>query len=370
MSATRYRAFNEEFRVYLEQRGGWPRKKAFEAWMQAKHSGYAGGTLTSMRAGKPVAEKYIHGFVEMLIHHPMDVSMRQSRIAVGDFLRARGFVSLTDETAEAAIGHFCGPLTDVPPDDEPTADYLMRGLRLFGDYLHALPIERTIKACQKDEDVAEAIHWMFQRVGQTVSPKGDLLAEQAAVAFAEQYMVISESAYTKKAIAWARENPWTVTRAWHKRGGVGMTICLPLSDTAYERVLNGEMASYECEPGDLRVPSLNLILEAAGENYSVLKKGSINASFRMWMSILLQISALARVERQREAATLRMVSFAGTPKNRERLISSGFAPTGKRMKHTDVEIVERRLAIGKGANLVDGSVLSFLSGFCGSAPPI
>jgi hypothetical protein len=85
--------------------------------------------------------------------------------------------------------------------------------------------------------------------------------------------------------------------------------------------------------------------------------------------VALQVAALTRCHALDRNDRLHVMSFAGTPKNRERLLSSGFVLTGKRMPGTRLEIVERQVPMGaSGTSLIEVSLLRHLSWLCPSSP--
>lgn len=363
-----YRAFTDEYRVHMDRRGGWPRDKHLSKWFKA-NCGYAGGTNTAMRRGDLVPDKYPEWYLRLLVQQAERVEVRQARLATLDFVARFGITELTREAIPAVLGHICTPPIDAPEAKDGMLDYLAHPvdiLRLFQD---ALPFESHARACGPG-DLPAAIDWMYTRVGQCTAPTGHSMPAAEAIAYARDHIGLAEDEYRARAAQWQAFNPWTVVRAWHKTRPVGMSIVLPVTEAFYTDVRNGLRPSYDCGIRDLSVPSVHLIIEAGAENPELLATANINPTRPLLVCLICQLAALSRPNRFNASQTLRVLTFSGTPKNRDRLMRAGFVPTsGPRMARTGLELLERTLTVGQlGRDILSAAVLHFVGHLCQSAP--
>ena len=152
---------------------------------------------------------------------------------------------------------------------------------------------------------------------------------------------------------------------------VGMSIVLPLRDAAYQDILDGRRATYELTSKDFASPTPNLLIEACAEKPDPAGPMDPNPTKSLLMCLAWQSTALSRSCELRSGSVVRFLSFAGTPRNRDRLLDSGFKPLGKSMAKMSLELVERRIPIPsfRPDTLID-SLFLMSSGLSCNQPPL
>lgn len=372
MHLARFRAFNESFRAHMERHGAWPRERYVATWFKKDYGGYTSNSFTAMKRGEHVLEKYALGFVTMLAQRAHTTDVRHSYRTLLRFLGKSEAFQMDASHVEAVVAMICGPSADKNPYSQPMTDYLVHGVRAIGDFNGEFAVDRYVRGFPDDDALMQAIGWMYVRVAQAaVMHAGDLPQTEAEVQ-AGEFMGIGKDAYFARAQQWLDHYPWTVTRAWHKSGSVGVSIVLPVTDAAYERVRSGEVPPYLLTPDDMTAPTLNLIIEAAAERPESLSEPHINTTKPLFLCIAFQLAALARCHTLKSPGVLRILTFAGTPQNRERSLATGFVPTGTRMARTGLEVLERRISVGGLPldSLLDGPLLFSLGWIAPPAPKI
>ncbi|MFN0007202.1 MAG: hypothetical protein ACKVXR_04780 [Planctomycetota bacterium] len=364
-----YRAFTQEYRDYLDRRGGWPPDSRLSEWFK-ETCGYKGGTNTAMRRGELAPEKYTHGFVQLLVRGDDDVELRQARLATTDFVSRFGIEELSPATAGAVLGHICDPAVEKPEEPDSYIDYLGKRIHRIADIAPLLGrLDSHVRGCPA-EQIPEAIRWMYVRVAHSTAAEGRSLHQDKAIGFAQIFMGIEKDRYAANARRWAEANPWTVVRAWQKGTPVGVSIVLPVTASFYRAVLDGEQTPYQCRPEDIQVPSTHLILEAVAEKPEALGTSRLNPTRSLIVCLLFQLAALSRCNRFNTRTEIRMLSFAGTPKNEERMTRTGFVPTGRTMHRPKLRLFERKFDVGHlgATDIFSGAALYFIGALCPSSP--
>lgn len=375
---TRYRGLNDEFRLYLDKRHGWPRQKLVIDLFRRFGGGYQSGQYNKLRHGNAVAEKYAAQFIDFALEPQRfgdaATELRHLRGVLVDFLRTHGVQSPSQVGKESILSLVCGPIADKDaPARSNGIDYLRRGIRAIGEFVHTdFPVDRYVLACQNEEEVHDAVHSMFLRVAHCVSGSSAALSDDEAIAIAEGYMQVSLASYKLKAAAWWRFNPWTVVQARQKETPVGVSIVLPLSSRCYDKVFKGEMAPHEANVNDFNVPSSHLIIEGCSERPNILSNPAINPTKPLVMTQAFQLAALSQCKLSRMRRTIKLLSFAGTPLNRERLLDTGFVVTGFTMPKTGLELFEMELPVPtfSGTKFLHSSLLILFGTVCDCPPPL
>ena len=166
----------------------------------------------------------------------------------------------------------------------------------------------------------------------------------------EKRITPSLEQYVERAVIWWKHNPWTIIIACASGKPWGMCTALPLTETAYAAITNGEIASFELGPADFSTPTGRLLIEAAAERPEELGGDLQRARTALQVAMSAQAAALTRADILSRDHEVCLLSFAASPKTARRLRSFGFVETGRRMKHTNVEFMERRLDYGKFGN--------------------
>ncbi len=365
-----YRAFTEEYRTYLDtQRGGWPPNKVLERWFK-EVCGYQGGTNTAMRRGTPVPDKYLKWFVELLVTSADRLDLRQARLATLDFVARFEIRELTPASADAVLEHICLPPISRPEGKEAAIDYLRRRTIALNEFIHLASFDSWVRGCPT-ECIEEAVRWVYVRVAQCNADTGPMMSSPEAITYSTSFIGLKPGDYAARVAQWATSNPWTVVRAWHKVGGVGVNITLPVTPHVYQRVLDGDLAPTEITPHDFDLPSLHIILEAIAEKPEFVGRPHVNPTRSLRASSIFQIAALARCNRLPGPAKLRILSFAGTPLNELRLRDVGFLPTGGRLRHPrSPKLYELTVDVGQllTRDLFTVGALELIGARCPSSP--
>ncbi|WP_152054220.1 hypothetical protein [Tautonia marina] len=328
---TQYRALTEDFRLFAE-RLGWPPGKRFPKALKDLGGGDK-AIVARMKEGAAVPEKYIRALVGL---------MRNESTLSAYFTAKRlgGIETLTDDDI---IERIAGPLTPAPAPPPESEDIFDKGIvgiaEVFSRFVGKLVREGTL--CRDEKDVATAVAMIFATVGRHVT-RDAALADAEAITAAEAIIGLSRDAYLERAVAWWRKAHWSMAFAVVNRQRVGCSCVLPLTDDAYAAVRAGRQLDYELTADDLAVPSRSFLLEAEAErsdaDYPQIRK----RTGRQLHTLLLQVARLSLPESPVPylGCPIRILSFAGTPVNRARLLKLGFRPTGNRLPVHNLEILE------------------------------
>ncbi|MCA9297648.1 MAG: hypothetical protein KDA28_01200 [Phycisphaerales bacterium] len=354
-----YCALEQEFYQFLDERGYWPPFELYRAHMKERHNGIANKALTDLVKGAAVQEKASRGVLTFALESRY--RLEGSRRAVMSYMEAKGVPSPEHADLDTLLDVIRGPLLDryAPPvDDE---DMLETGALGFPRILGKLRgfLDNRSRACQP-EDIDPAIGWIHILIACHAAPRRDWHAFSAAStrASSEAHMGIRADEYALQMRAWSQAVPQSVRIVLGRRHPIGVTVVLPLTDDAYERIRTGQIASYECTVEDLQVPSRNLLLEVAAERLGAETVEPINPTPYMLASMLSQIAHLTDIRSQPEDTLIRMVSFEGTRKSASRLKLQGFKPTGAVMPRSGVKILERTFSKGARVNLEAVTVMT------------
>jgi hypothetical protein len=324
------RRLDVSFRQLMDRRQAWPKGVAFQKWLKEQDEGIKNGAYAEMIQGYAVRALYVVRFVRF-VQHAVEEAAAARRV-LSEFLQGEHWQSQSAEQVAA----------ELLAEDE--KDVLRRGVQGIWDAINAKRmVDSHIAPCRSEADVTEAIKWMFVLVAHHISRfPGDLNFRQS-IDEAERYMQIGFDEYVAKAIGWWRFDPWTVIRVQGRKAPVGMSIVLPLKDGAYESLKAGGRMSYDIRPDELQRPSCNLLVEMVGERLPIVGGEPHNAVRNTLIAVLSQEAILSHPNNGGSRDNLRLLSFAGTPANRERSESFGFEPLGITMPGTDIEWMEKNL---------------------------
>jgi len=368
----RFRGLTEEFRYYLEARGGWPPEEYVYGWLSSHQRGVQRGTLSLLRRGELVAEKCVLGLIDLLVAesepgpaHPL----RHTWLVVLDFLRERGVHTLTQVSVGSLLGHIAtSPTTQ--REGTVIGDYLRRGIEAIGDVVSpTTSVSRFVQGCSTLSELRTVVEWAFACVGQSMGPRGTNTDIRAAALLGEKHIRMSQEQYVEAVIRWHTYNPWTIVFACDKNVRLGISIVLPISDAAFDDVLEGRRATHDLLPSDFVRPCRNLVLEACAECPTQLQPAGTNPTRSLLVSLAVQSGALSKARALRSGTVVRFLSFGGTTRNRDRLVDSGFRTTGRLMARNGFELFTRSVTLGPfSTQLVSGAFLNYFSA-AGSHPP-
>lgn len=370
----RYRAFNEEFRLYMARRGGWPADRVVGKWFRDNENGLGNSVYSRVKKGGTAAEKFFAGFLRMLDSPPESPKVQPFRHGLSvlwDFLRERGVERLTQIPVDSVLSHITGPPVLKRPKT-PMIDYLRRGVEAIGEFLAPSDlVTRYVQGCASDADIREAVDWVLVCIGQSAGPGGAETPPEQAALHGEAHVGIAREEFVARVIRWHRFNPWTVVFAREDGVRLGTSIVLPLTESAYDDVLESRRSTDELEPEDFTGPSRNIVLEACAECPTHLRPADANPSRSLRMALAMQCGALARVTELPKGTEVRFLTFASTPRNRDRLIDSGFKSTGRLMARNGFEMFTR--AVPPHPYQLDplfwGPLLMHFAGACNQPPP-
>lgn len=204
---------------------------------------------------------------------------------------------------------------------------------LFNDYIWG-NLVRPGMLCEHEKDVREAVSMILSDLGRHIRGGATRLSDDDAIAIAEQHMKLSHDDYLGRALDLWRKEKWTFGFGVVDRQRVACSCVLPLRDFIYEEVRQGKRSTHGCLAPEVTSPSQTLLFEAVAqrpdiEYASIAKKtGQVIRTFFVQMA---RLSLDASSWGQHESRSLRILSFAGSPTNEQRLKRLGFRPTGTKM---------------------------------------
>lgn len=322
---TAKRRLAPQLRSLLASNNGWPDRKSFERWQRTNDDGIKNGIYADMVRGYAVGERYIVGFAKYLQSCPTAPPLAVELIS--QFLGSTEWLRQSAHTVAARL---------IEDDDH---DFFKRGTDgLLSALLCVKLIGQQVSWCRKEQDVEEAVRWMYVHVARHVHPDAHRFTVRESERVAASHMRIERCDYAQRAVSWWRYDPWTVIRVKGKKGPVGMCIHLPLSREAYESLKSGARMSYDIRAEELSRPSPYLLVEGIAERLPLVGGPRVSPTNAMILAMVTQQSVLS-VSPPND--WLRMLSFTGTPASRERLESFGFKPLNTFMPSTDIEWMEK-----------------------------
>lgn len=375
-----HRSLTSHFLAHLDRTCRFPRTDDIVRWVRTHRGGVSAGTVNDLRKGRLVPERHITNLL-LFLESPSglgnDPERRATLASVREYLEERGMrepYALASESVRAVI---CTPSVyrgPQPEEDEGRADFpqfiadVLLGVRL--SYM----LEHNVRGIYHSEGITRtSAEYMFERCGQLADTTRVGLSRSEYRKKAEtECIYTSVEDYTHALAAWLAFNPWTAVESRHRGKRVGMTVVLPLTDSAYERIANGQLQSCHLAADDLQFPSSNLLIESAAEYPPALHTPSVNPSIGITRSLALQLGALMRYDPRGETKVARWMSFCAFPENASRLLHTGFSHTGTNMFGTGHPIVERTIDFESGSDLtiLEGYFLSVAGRNCPASPPI
>ncbi|MEI8022432.1 MAG: hypothetical protein WCH39_29755, partial [Schlesneria sp.] len=134
-----------------------------------------------------------------------------------------------------------------------------------------------------------------------------------------------------------RKNPDTIFFGVCAGRPSGITIVLPVSNTAYERLRDGKSSFMDITDADILPESQNLILDSAVEFSEATTRRWYQVTDALGFAIFHQISSLAKAP---SSKSFRVLSFGASMTNLKRLATIGLAPNGRIMPKYDYSICE------------------------------
>jgi hypothetical protein len=356
----------------MNERTAFPTHKRAEVWFQTETDGFKRDTYTRLKRGDAVNEKYPAGVVSMLLARAPEPELQHCIRIFFEYLAARGVPPQLQSSVADLLDYVCDPPVRHAAEAPNTSDFMQRGIRAISEVFSLKRnIDRYVQNCGSEASLREAIRWLYVCMGRMERPGRTHLQVDDAIRAAESTMRISLSDYQHRAIEWSQFNPWTVLLARGNKRPNGLSIILPLSDDAYDSVLNGQRMTYDCGPDDLVIPSRNLLIEAVVERAKDIGAEPTNPTRALYASVLAQISVFTQYLSTDQSGDIRLLSFVGTPTQAKRMKAVGFRPTGKRMSATGIEFYENRVrpSLRSATNMVLIAILNLLREVLDGPPP-
>lgn len=330
------RTLRKDFRNHFTLHDAWPATTNVEDWIRAEGYGIKNGTYAKLKNGRPVDPKHLVSLVRYLRDATSQSrALAHIHTAFVTYCRSIDIPDLRQHSAEA--------LTQLLMEPEENEDVFMDSMRQAISSLSVQVIfDGAVQACANQNQVRLAVRSMFVWLGNDLDTT-TRTSEAAGIAVAEDHMKISLADYQARAISWWQFDPWTVVMARGKRRPTGMGIVLPLREEAYRSLLDGEKPTYDLTPVDLDRPSRLLLIAGASERNTNACQQEGNLTRNTLMALITQLAVLSHVPTKGQTDGLRVLTFAGSPTNHQRLICSDYTPTGINMAKTGHEFYERSL---------------------------
>ncbi len=332
-----FRALNEDFRRLLDRRNAWPLTKWFHK-LREPYGGLKDETITRMKSGASVPEKYIRALIDLLRVHGNSVLV--------EYINGKNLQAPLEAKTDDFLDILAGPPAPLPAADEHDKDWLVSGIEgisnLFTEFLFAKQLVHSLMRCRSEDEAQKAVAMIVGNLGQSRQRGRQQPTPEEAIRNAERVMAISHEAYLARILELWRAVPETVAFAVVDGMRVGSSIVLPLKQKTYEALRDGKRSTHSCGPSDLAYPSDYLLFEALSERPDrplpwLHKRTRQQVRTLFLQSAMLSLPADPSTICRR---TVRILSFAGNPANLTRLKRIGFVPTGTRMPETGVPMLE------------------------------
>jgi len=138
---------------------------------------------------------------------------------------------------------------------------------------------------------------------------------------ADQMLDERYSAYETRYLSLWKRNPLTILFACTEGKRTGVSVVLPVSDTAYQAFREGRISFMDITDDDILEESQNLILDSGVEFANQPSKSWYQVTDSLTFSIFYQMAILSCNPTRQD---YRMLSFGASPVNLERLGTIGF----------------------------------------------
>lgn len=219
--------------------------------------------------------------------------------------------------------------------DEDPRDAIQEGPWTAYRFLQQLSQPKPESFCHGPADVTEAIRQMrygWDRQMKEAS-NGDSRYDQGYNRVRE---IDWDSYLERYLLIWQRNRNSIL---FSTRAGVrtGVSVLLPISDEAYEKVLTGQHSFLDVTDDDIRPQSQNLLLDAAVEFPEFAPHSRYEVTGSLFFAILFQIASQSQ---DPIAKDFRILSFGASAANTARLEANGFTTMGSTMPEFNFPIYE------------------------------
>lgn len=168
----------------------------------------------------------------------------------------------------------------------------------------------------------------------TIYGKGDQLLDRDYEDYERRYLAI-----------W-KKNPRTIFFGVCAGTPTSVTVVLPVSRSAFERLRDGECSFMDINDADIQIESQNIILDSAVEFGEAAQRRWYQVTDELSFAVFHQIASLGQLP---SARSFRLLSFGASPTNLQRLATIGLVPNGTIMPKFNYSICELR---GDNSDLV------------------
>jgi hypothetical protein len=195
--------------------------------------------------------------------------------------------------------------------------------------------------CQNESDVAAAARMVAQAVCREETKAGE-----TAIARGEGAIGSAWDGYSSWLLSLCRANEKTVLftlgdEQAGTRPRIGVSVVVPLKREFYESFRRGEALDSDIGPEHLAAASEYLLVDAIAENHDLsdVRRAKARRSMSQAGTVLFQLASLCP-PLERFNVNPRIISFAGTRENEERLRAYSFVEIGTQTRLTGRTILE------------------------------
>jgi transcriptional regulator with XRE-family HTH domain len=190
---------------------------------------------------------------------------------------------------------------------------------LFG-YLQTPVLPADEAFCESESDAEQVIRKM-RRSWTTHLGRSQCGSQDDRYAAADRDLDQLLEDWDRRYINLWKQNKRTLYCSTVNKKRTGVSVVLPVSDRAYERLLAGDVTFMDIRACDIQDDSQNLILDSAVEFPSVPRCPWYKVTESLGFGAFTQVAMLAQ---DPAASDFRMLSFGASPSNIERLKRIGF----------------------------------------------
>ncbi|WP_143393526.1 hypothetical protein [Fimbriiglobus ruber] len=305
----------------INDQNAWPSRDAFMKWFQRAE----GLTLTPhwwkfLKRGESVPSSLVHGLIEYLS------KVRNPPIRL----------SLNDDAEFAE--HI--PLS-ARDEGQPKIDIWRGGgwRTLFGH----LPSRLTLpeEAMCSRNDIEMVARMALENLGRKITPRGDKLSPEVALANGERKYEIDWQSYAKWLCQFWEIDALTILLATIKGQPIGATIVFPISENAYNLYSRGAISAFDMTAPDFERPSKWLHLQTITQ---VRPSECPNTRARSLAQVHCILYQMAAFSHPMDMVSKRPIFIAPAinPENINRCQTYGFRETGITTPRPRCHLIELR----------------------------
>ncbi|TWU26904.1 anaerobic benzoate catabolism transcriptional regulator [Novipirellula galeiformis] len=228
------------------------------------------------------------------------------------------------------------PYEEVIQESAPTDDQFDAWPWSLSQFIQSKTVPSQQAFCEDDEDVRNVIQRMRESWGvhlECSAPSNyDEIFRAGNQKLNEQYF-----RYEDRYLSLWQRHPQTLIVSASEGVRNGASVVLPVTDSAYEQLRDGEISFMDIGPDDILDESQNLVLDTAVEFSETRGPAWYKVTDSLSYAVFCQIAMLAK---DPLAEDFRMLSFGASSTNMRRQKSIGFLYSTKVMPEYDFPICE------------------------------